>query len=248
MSTSKKARAEQRRAKIAEMRAQAERERKRRMLINRGLLGAGAVLVAGGIAAAVVAQSGGGGSASASPKNSNAAPTAMPSTPAVTTNGGRTTAPPWDTPADPGTRVAAAGLPMLGQEGTTLHIHAHLDVIADGKAVTVPALIGIDETNQQISPLHTHDTSGVVHIESPVKADFTLGQFMTEWNVPISKDGLGTLKTGGGKELHLFVNGKEQTGDPAAVKLGAHEEIAIVFGAPADKVTVPTSYKWPEGL
>lgn len=154
----------------------------------------------------------------------------------------------WPAPADASAQTKAAGLPMLGQEGQVLHIHSHLDVFVDGKAVTVPAEIGIDVPKQQISPLHTHDTSGVVHIESPVKADFTLGQFMTEWNVPISKDGLGTLKTGGGKELHLFVNGKEQTGDPAAVKLGAHEEIAIVFGAPADKVTVPTSYKWPEGL
>lgn len=154
----------------------------------------------------------------------------------------------WPAPADASAQVKAAGLPMLGQEGQVLHIHSHLDVFVDGKAVTVPALIGIDEAKQQISPLHTHDTSGVVHIESPVQADFTLGEFMTEWNVPLTKDTLGTFKAGGGKELHVYVNGKEQTGDPAAIKLAAHEEIALVFGAPSDKVTVPASYKWPEGL
>jgi hypothetical protein len=118
----------------------------------------------------------------------------------------------------------------------------------DGKTVTVPALVGIDEAKQQISPLHTHDTTGVVHIESPVKKDFTLGEFMTEWNVPISKDALGPLKTGGGKELRVYVNGKGQTGDPAVLKLAAHDEIAVVYGAPADKVHVPVSYNWPEGL
>lgn len=154
----------------------------------------------------------------------------------------------WPAPADASAQTKAAGLPMLGAEGQVLHIHSHLDVFVDGKAVTVPAEIGIDLNKQQISPLHTHDTSGVVHIESPVKADFTLGQFMTEWNVPISKDALGPLKTGGGKELHLFVNGKEVTGDPAAIKLGAHEEIAVVYGSPANKVTVPASYNWPQGL
>ncbi len=154
----------------------------------------------------------------------------------------------WPAPADPSARVKAAGLPMLGQEGQVLHIHSHLDVYVDGRAVTVPALIGIDEAQQQISPLHTHDTTGVVHIESPVKKDFTLGQFMTEWNVPISEDALGPLKTGGGKELHVYVNGKEQNGDPAALKLAAHAEIAVVYGSPADKVKVPTSYNWPEGL
>ncbi|UWE08033.1 hypothetical protein [Actinacidiphila bryophytorum] len=154
----------------------------------------------------------------------------------------------WPAPADASAQVKAAGLPMLGQEGQVLHIHSHLDVFVDGKAVTVPAEIGIDVAKQQISPLHTHDTSGVVHIESPVQADFTLGQFMTEWNVPIGNDVLGTFKTGGGKELHVYVNGKEQTGDPAKIKLGAHDEIAVVYGAPADKVQVPSTYSWPEGL
>jgi hypothetical protein len=154
----------------------------------------------------------------------------------------------WPAPGDASAQAKAAGLPMLGQEGQVLHIHSHLDVFVDGKQVTVPADIGIDLVKQQISPLHTHDTSGVVHIESPVKADFTLGEFMTEWNVPITKDSIGTLKTGGGKELHVFVNGKEQSGDPSALKLGAHDEIAVVYGSPAVKVQVPTSYNWPQGL
>jgi hypothetical protein len=154
----------------------------------------------------------------------------------------------WPAPADASAQVKAAGLPMLGQEGQVLHIHSHLDVYVDGKTVTVPALVGIDEAKQQISPLHTHDTTGVVHIESPVKKDFTLGEFMTEWNVPISKDALGSLKTGGGKDLRVYVNGKARTGDPAALKLAAHDEIAVVYGAAGDKVHVPVSYNWPEGL
>lgn len=154
----------------------------------------------------------------------------------------------WPAPADASARVKAAGLPMLGQEGQVLHIHSHLDVFVDGKAVTVPAEVGIDVAQQQYSPLHTHDTSGVVHIESPVKTDFTLGQFMTEWNVPISNGVLGPLKTGGGEELHVYVNGKEQTGDPATVKLAAHAEIAVVYGSSGAKVPVPSSYAWPQGL
>lgn len=154
----------------------------------------------------------------------------------------------WPAPADATAQAKAAGLPMLGAEGQVLHIHSHLDVFVDGQPVTVPAEIGIDLTQQQISPLHTHDTSGVVHIESPVKAEFTLGQFMTEWNVPLSKDGIGTYKAGGGKELHVYVNGKEQTGDPASIKLAAHEEIAVVYGAAGDKVQVPSTYAWSGGL
>jgi hypothetical protein len=154
----------------------------------------------------------------------------------------------WPAPADATAQAKAAGLPMLGAEGQVLHIHSHLDVFVDGTKVTVPAEIGIDVPKQQISPLHTHDTTGVVHIESPVKADFTLGQFMTEWNVPLSKDTIGTFKVGGGKELHVYVNGKERAGDPASIKLAAHDEIAVVYGAPADKVQVPSTYQWAGGL
>jgi hypothetical protein len=77
----------------------------------------------------------------------------------------------WPAPGDATAQAKAAGLPMLGQEGQVLHIHSHLDVYVDGKTVTVPAEVGIDLVRQQISPLHTHDTSGVVHIESPVKKD-----------------------------------------------------------------------------
>jgi predicted small secreted protein len=154
----------------------------------------------------------------------------------------------WPAPADATAQAKAAGLPMLGQEGQVLHIHSHLDVFVDGRPVTVPAEIGIDLVNQRISPLHTHDTSGVVHIESPVKRDFTLGEFMTEWHVPISKDALGPLKTGGGKELHVYVNGKERAGDPASLKLGAHDEIAVVYGTANEKVHVPAAYNWPQGL
>jgi hypothetical protein len=174
-------------------------------------------------------------------KDSNGSATPSDNKPAAT-------AVSWPAPADATAQAKAAGLPMLGQEGQVLHIHSHLDVFVDGKPVTVPAEIGIDLVRQQISPLHTHDTSGVVHIESPVKKDFTLGEFMTEWNVPISKSALGPLKTGGGEELHVYVNGKEQTGDPAALKLGAHDEIAVVYGKAGTKVKVPTSYNWPQGL
>jgi len=88
--------------------------------------------------------------------------------PATVAAGGYT-APPWPAPADATAAVNAAGLPMLGREGNVEHIHAHLDVLVDGQAVAVPAGIGIDVHRRTISPLHTHDASGVLHIESPVE-------------------------------------------------------------------------------
>ncbi|MCQ4083426.1 hypothetical protein NGB36_23170 [Streptomyces sp. RB6PN25] len=129
-----------------------------------------------------------------------------------------------------------------------MHIHAHLDVLVDGNPVTVPAYIGIDDKAQQISPLHTHDPSGVIHIESPVKATFTLGQFMTEWNVALDADRIGGMKAGGGNVLRAYVNGKQIKGDPAAIVLHAHDEIALVYGPEHQNVKVPATFTFPAGL
>ncbi|MEU4678957.1 hypothetical protein [Micromonospora sp. NPDC023737] len=170
----------------------------------------------------------------------------IPATPAATAEG-RTDQPPWPTPDDATNRVEAAGLPMLGTEGTIEHIHAHLDVIVDGKPVTVPAQIGIDEASGQISPLHTHDTTGVLHVESPVKADFSLGQFFTEWQVALSENQVGGLTAGDGKVLRAYVNGKAYSGNPAGIVLHAHDEIALVYGTPAQQANPPSSYAFPAG-
>jgi hypothetical protein len=184
------------------------------------------------------------------PPVTNAAPSTAPSAPApVATALGRTSNPPWDAPADATAAVAAAGLPMLGEEGNAVHIHAHLDVVVNGAPVQVPANIGIDEARQQISPLHSHDTTGVIHIESPTApATFTLGQFFTEWQVSLSADHIGGLTVDGTHHLTAYVNGKPYTSDPAGIVLAAHDEIALVYGTQAQQTNMPSTYQWSNGL
>ncbi|HWC78977.1 MAG TPA: hypothetical protein VG756_03340 [Pseudonocardiaceae bacterium] len=176
-----------------------------------------------------------------------AGPTVVPDHPMLTA-AGRTTQAPWPVPADVTAAVHKAGLPMLGAEGTAEHIHVHLDITVDGRAVTVPQLVGIDETAGSISPLHTHDTSGVIHIESPKVSTFSLGQFFTEWDVTLSATQLGGYPTGNGNSLRAYVNGKQVSGDPAAITFTAHDEIALVYGPADAKANVPGSYNWPAGL
>lgn len=86
-----------------------------------------------------------------------------------------------------------ADLEPLSAEGTVMHIHQHLDIIINGKTVTIPPDIGV--TSGFISPIHTHDGSGIIHIESPVKKDFTLGQFFKEWNIDLIVTLVTTLPT-----------------------------------------------------
>jgi hypothetical protein len=157
------------------------------------------------------------------------APVSIPATP-ITSATGSDSPPPWPAPSDARAAVGQAGLPMLAAEGTVQHIHAHLDVYVDGHPVSVPADIGIDTSRGTISPLHTHDDTGVIHIESPAQATFSLAQFFTEWQVSLSASQLGGLHTSNGAELRAYVNGQQVPGNPGALTLHAHDEIALVYG------------------
>jgi hypothetical protein len=201
-------------------------------------IGVGLVVVLGVVIGVVVVVGGSG------PGNNTV--DGVPRTPR-TTAVGRTSAPPWPVPDDVAAAVRTAGLPMLDSEGSVEHIHAHLDAIVNGQKMTVPADVGIDQANGSISPLHTHDTTGVIHIESPTKVPFSLGQFLTEWQVSASTDHLGGLKAGGGTLLRAYVNGKAYSGNPAGIILAAHDEIALVYGTVAQQGNPPSSYQFSAG-
>ncbi len=153
----------------------------------------------------------------------------------------------WKPPADASAAAKAAGLPMLGEEKLAVHYHAHLDVLVNGQHVPVPAGLGIDQARRLIAPLHTHDGSGVVHIESATDVPFTLGQVFTEWGQPLRADQVGPVKLSAGQVLRVFRNGKPVTGDPAALRLGAHDEIVVWVGPTDQQPQVPSSYSFPPG-
>lgn len=223
------------RQRAAEMRRkEKQRERQRRIAARAGI--AVAVLAVGGGVAAIALTGNGG--------RQTAKVATLPAPNAV----GSTALPPWPAPTDVAAAVHSAGLTLLSSEGVVQHYHAHLDVLVNGKAVAVPAAIGIDQKAQSISALHTHDASGVLHIEAPnATSRFTLGQAFDEWGVLLDSTQLGGLTTGGGKTLTTYVNGTKFTGNPAAIELKAHEEIAVVYGDANAKVTAPSSYSFPAG-
>lgn len=221
-----------RRARLEEARlaaARAERQRRARFSVAAGVL----VVVLGGVAAAALL--------SRHPaRTSPGAP--LPTVEALAASGGATP-PPWPTPADASAAIHAAGLTPLAGEGTADHYHAHLDVIVDGKSVPVPADVGIDEQSQRISALHIHDGSGVIHVESPTAGTpYYLGQVFREWNVALSQTQVGGLHADSTNTLTVYVDGKPVRGNPADIRIAAHQEIAVVYGPAGQKVNVPSSY------
>ena len=188
----------------------------------------------------------------------------------------RTTRAWWGPPTFTLSRIASAGLiPVTG--ALIRHDHVHLDVIVDGRHVTIPAGVGQVEPVDRgpgpcphrprtvrsatarpdtssppaiaLSPLHPHTTSGIVHIESDRPGTFTLGQFFDEWGVRFDSSCIGGYCRGAGKELRVYVDGRRASGDPRQVVLGNRQEIAIVFGGASAFGRIPSGYakQWPAG-
>ncbi len=145
-------------------------------------------------------------------------------------------------------RMQADSLPKLTMEGEVLHIHQHVDIIVNGKPVPVPADIGVNEVDNWVSPIHTHDTRGVIHVESPYQATFTLGEFFDVWGVAFTANQIGGYKTNATSTLKVYVNGALYTSDPRTLELAAHQEIAIIYGTAAETpATIPSSYTFQPG-
>ena len=135
-------------------------------------------------------------------------------------------------------RLRAIGLPALDAEGEVVHIHQHLDVRVNGRAVVVPAGLGFGigsdgKTVKFISPLHTHDTAGIIHVESPIRRDFTLGDVFDVWGLRFSASCLGGYCNRGAARVRVFVNGRlvGPGSGPRDVVLAPHQQILVSFGS-----------------
>jgi hypothetical protein len=228
------ARQARQRRQVAQAQQAARRRRDRRRRL--GIAGILAVLLLlagiGGLAASVAGRSG----------------------PAATGAGalaGLQTGPaPWGAnTADLAQRLQAIGAPPLSPaEGTAVHLHQHLDLYVDGRQVAVPAGIGIDPA-VGFAPLHTHDASGVIHVESPTVRTYSLGDFFAVWGVRFTPTCLGGYCAGGERRLRVYVNGTAYRGDPTTLPLASHEELVVAFGTPAQPPSpIPSAYQFPAGL
>ena len=87
------------------------------------------------------------------------------------------------------TLLTIDGIECARTEQFAFHIHTQLNITINNQSYPIPAGVGIIPNNC-IYWLHTHDDSGVIHIESPIEKEFTLGQFLHIWNKFNSSDAL----------------------------------------------------------
>jgi len=140
--------------------------------------------------------------------------------------------------------LAIDGIQCNNVEQLVSHIHAHLDIFINGQPYTIPSQIGI--TDKCFYWLHTHDESGIIHIESPVAKDYTIGQFFDIWNKKFSNTQILDNIVNGKNTLNVYVNGNKVNAgvNYRDIKLKAHDEIAVVYGKPPS--TIPSKYNFPQ--
>jgi hypothetical protein len=72
------------------------------------------------------------------------------------------------------------------------HLHPKLNITVNGQPLVIPKDIGIHSSLYKdhsldrygmsgMAPLHTHDDTGTIHVESKVNRNYTLGQFLKVW-------------------------------------------------------------------
>lgn len=148
------------------------------------------------------------------------------------------------------------GQPVDGIEGSSremlkVHVHSHLALFHKGEQIAIPYAIGIVRPFQVnngfvgmgkgIYWLHTHDATGIIHVESPDDRRYTLGNFFDIWGQLLTTGEVAGLKG----VVRAFVDGKPYSGDPRGIVLGAHTQITLEVGAP---FVTPPVYGFPAGL
>ena len=136
----------------------------------------------------------------------------------------------------------ATNVPCGPSEVLTRHEHAHLTILIRGEIKTVPAFVGITAT--QICWLHTHDTSGIIHIEAGDDRTFTLADFFAVWRQALSQAAIDGDRVGTGESIQVTVNQQPYAGAPETIVLKEHQDIVLQLGP---RFLTLQPYVWPAG-
>jgi hypothetical protein len=128
----------------------------------------------------------------------------------------------------PSTIPVSAIPPMPDMPIYAMHIHPHLTIFINGQEQVIPANIGLTPAGWE--PLHTHDSSGTIHVESPVAQDFHLSDFFAIWGQPFTSQVILNHYTDADHPVMVTVNG-QPSNDYGNLVLHDQDNIVIsVYG------------------
>ena len=109
---------------------------------------------------------------------------------------------------------------------TEYHIHPEVYIRINGQEEIIPINIGIKPNC--MTSIHTHSSDGIIHVESPIAKDFTLGDFFAVWQKDFSKDKILDSTVDSNTEIVVTVNG-ELVDTYENTKLKDKDKIVILF-------------------
>lgn len=118
-----------------------------------------------------------------------------------------------------------------------LHYHAHVSLFVQGERIALPPAIGIVDPVIQDDYvqsggcfywLHTHDATGLIHIEPPTDDDFTLGQLFDVWGQTLSADEVAGFQG----TVSVFVDGERYEGDVRDIVFTSRKHISLQVDRP----------------
>jgi hypothetical protein len=146
--------------------------------------------------------------------------------------------------AQGGRGQAVDGIGCGTMEYATLHVHTHLAIFNDGKQIQVPQYIGFAPSlaGGCLYWIHTHDASGIIHLEAPQLAPpqggpYTLGMLFDIWGQPLQRQDVAGFVG----PVAAYVNGSRYDGELSSIPLGAHQQIVLMIGKPVP----PPNYAFP---
>jgi len=132
-------------------------------------------------------------------------------------------------------------VPCQSNGQSAAHFHVHVTISIDGKRTAIPAHMGIAPDGSCSYWLHTHDESGVIHIETPAGVAVTLGNFLDIWKQQFRQLGYpGQISDPAGWQV--YVDGQPFAGDMHTIPLHSHLLITLAYHSPG--VQPDTTYDW----
>lgn len=80
--------------------------------------------------------------------------------------------------------IAAPPFDCIAEQNYYIHLHPYLQILIENASVSIPANVGIVQNGGCLEPIHTHDSSGILHVElsqAESGRNWTLGDFFTIW-------------------------------------------------------------------
>ena len=121
-----------------------------------------------------------------------------------------------------------------------LAFRAHLSILVNNELQKIPLYLGASPRppTHCFYPIHTHDSSGRIHVTPPAPGIYTLGELFEIWRQPLTNTNVAGI-TGLPVEVYVTDSGttvKVEDSDWAAIELRPHREITIELGTPLTEI------------